>query len=209
MAKHYIEGVTEAFADGGCIGPNPSRHGGTWAFRLLRGSEVAEERSGVVTAREAALPAVSNNYTELLACLNALSCLPEGWAGTLYSDSWCTVCRLVNERPGFAGIPTSMVRRVWFERERLGRFKVVLLDGHPTVAQLAVGVGKRGNPVSEHNVACDEVCTALSLTFLARVNGGDNPEKAATAIRTLNRLKERPHVAAQLAASLASDDIVD
>ena len=55
------------------------------------------------------------------------------------------------------------------ERARLRkweRIEYVRLDGHPTTAQLASGVGKRGGPVSEHNKWCDRACGEQARKFL-------------------------------------------
>ena len=158
-----------AYADGGCIGINPSPDGGTWAFRLIGfGEVILAERSGIVLPAEAGLPTISNNYTELLACLRALQSLPDGWEGVLHTDSQVTLLRLTRDRPSFNGIPEEMVEETWRQRKRMGKLTLVLLDGHPTRAHLLAGVGKRGYPVSEHNVACDKACTRQSVEFLKR-----------------------------------------
>lgn len=45
--------------------------------------------------------------------------------------------------------------------------KTVLLQGHPTKADLACGIGKKRNlPVSIHNVWCDEACGKAAREFL-------------------------------------------
>lgn len=163
--------VLRAYADGGCIGINPSPDGGTWAFRLIGfGETVLKEESGIVLPAEAGLPTISNNYTELLACLRALRSLPDGWEGDLFTDSQVTLLRLTKDRPSFNGIPEAMVEETWRQRRRMGKLRVTLLDGHPTRAHLAAGVGKRGYPVSEHNVACDKACSRHSLAFLKEKN---------------------------------------
>lgn len=166
--------ISFAFADGGVIAKNPSEHGGTWACLFLEEGQNAVEEdvkvySGIVTPGQAGLRAISNNYTELLACVEALERLPDEWAGTLFTDSHCTRCRLVNAAPSMSGIPEDLQSRLWTARGRMGSFKVILLDGHPTKAQLASGIGKRGNPCSRWNVVCDKECGRLALEFLSKL----------------------------------------
>jgi hypothetical protein len=67
------------------------------------------------------------------------------------------------------GIPEAWTGRKDAALGRLGTLSYVLLDGHPTRAQLSAGVGKRGSPVSEHNVWCDEACTEVGRLLLERV----------------------------------------
>jgi hypothetical protein len=71
--------------------------------------------------------------------------------------------RLVNDKAGMAGVPPGLAERLRRQRDRVPAVKdplrVVLLDGHPTADQLAAGVGKRGNPVSKWNAACDAECS--------------------------------------------------
>jgi hypothetical protein len=50
-------------------------------------------------------------------------------------------------------------------RQELGRLEPILLDGHPTQAQLKAGVGKRGNPVSRFNAWCDLECQRMAARF--------------------------------------------
>jgi ribonuclease HI len=148
------------YVDGGVIGKNPSEIGGTWAARLVVDGQVTRESSGVITPTEAELLAITNNLTEMLALVEGLEMLPFGWQGTIYSDSMVTLGR------AFLGwkwhnVPLWLQREYWQARERLmhwDELTFVLLDGHPTKAQLAAGVGKRGHPVSEHNVWCDHAC---------------------------------------------------
>ncbi len=160
--------AAHVYTDGGIIQANPSRHGGTWAYVVLDASEaVLCEASGVVTPADVGLPAVTNNLTELFAAVRALQVLPDGWAGTLYTDSQVTMFRLVNPGAAFNGIPDGLRREVREQRRRLGAFRVVRLDGHPTQAQLASGVGKRGGTCSRWNVHVDKRCNEQAAAFLA------------------------------------------
>lgn len=153
------------YADGGVIGHNPSSTGGTWAWCLVdaTGQRVCEY-SGVIRPSEAQVLAITNNLTELLALVNGLEVLPQGWRGTVYSDSWVSLQRVFLAAK-LNNVPPWLVERLQAlqKSRKLADMSYVLLDGHPTKAQLAVGVGKRGNPVSEHNVWADAECTRRAL----------------------------------------------
>lgn len=171
--------IIAVYADGGVIGANPSPIGGTWAYCWVdtEGRRLYE-RSGVVVPVERAcaepampfpacavgLPSVTNNLSEFVALARCLRSLPDGWSGDVYSDSQITLGRF------FRGWRCEAIPDGWAEQipriiARLGSLRPHLLDGHPTKAQLASGVGKRGNPCSEHNVWCDEECGHVALRY--------------------------------------------
>lgn len=150
------------YTDGGCIGANPSRIGGTWAYCLVNAAgERIVNASGVITPAQAHLPAVTNNLTELLALVYGLERLPQGWAGTVYSDSQVSLQR-VFEAAKLKNVPPWLVERLQALQKsgKLAAMSYVLLDGHPTKAELLAGRGKGGHPVSEHNVFVDWLCQA-------------------------------------------------
>lgn len=155
------------FADGGVICANPSAVGGTWAWRRVCGA-LLHQHSGVITPQQANLPAITNNLTEMLAVVRGLQALPSAWTGTIYSDSQITLGRV------FLGwkwknIPLWLHHEYQQARARLvnwEKIQWVLLQGHPTKAELAAGVGSRGYPVSEHNVWCDKACGERAAEFL-------------------------------------------
>lgn len=155
------------FADGGVIHRNPSPYGGTYAWRHMQDGMVIAEDSGVVLPADLRTPTVTNNITELIALIAGMEALPVGWNGICVSDSQITIGRL------FWGwqwrhVPQVLITRWQVARSCLGESVTSLhVDGHPTQAQLAAGRGKRGNPVSEHNVWCDQACTAAGLAYLA------------------------------------------
>jgi ribonuclease HI len=153
------------YADGGVIGVNPSRIGGTWAWRLVDAAgRVKDQASGDFLCGDInGYRAVTNNFTEFLALVNGLKALPDGWGGLVCSDSAVTLGRLFSGWK-MAGIPTWLVVAGSAALQRLGPVEHLLLDGHPTRAQLAAGAGKRGNPVSEHNRWCDEECRRIALS---------------------------------------------
>lgn len=152
------------YTDGGVIGPNPSVLGGTWAWCMTdANSERIRHAYGRVTPRECDVPAVTNNLTELLALILGLEALPNGWTGTVYSDSWVSLQRVflaakLNNVPEWLTDRLQALQR----SGKLAGMSYVLLDGHPTKAQLAAGKGKRGAPVSIHNVWADEMCQKLA-----------------------------------------------
>ncbi len=158
------------FCDGGVVLKNPSVLGGTWAYCGIdeNGAKVSKA-SGVVTPSELGKKTISNNFTELLAALNALESVSRSWAGTLYTDSLITLQRLTTGN-SFKGISQTMKNRALSLRE--GRnYKVVLLSGHPSKAELRRGVGKRGTPVSVHNVWCDAECRKQAQKLLESLEG--------------------------------------
>lgn len=165
------------FTDGGTIGKNPSRDGGTWAWcrvAEVNGEEIVIERgSGVLRPNFKTIPQVTNNHTEFYALLNALEALPPGWLGKICSDSQLTLCRFFVCLGQTHLWPLKNICQEWIERKlrvvkKLGKVEVVLLSGHPTKADLERGIGKRGTPVSRHNVWCDKECQRLAKIYAPR-----------------------------------------
>ncbi len=159
--------IAGVYADGGVIGKNPSEIGGTFAYRLV----MIDNRcfgTGAVLTPDRTGGSVTNNQTEMLAVLTGLSKVPDDWSGTVYSDSMVTLGRIFHGWK-WQNIPPWMHRIFTAQRARLTRWdgiKYVLLDGHPTKAQLATGVGKRGHPVSIHNVWCDQACREAAEAYM-------------------------------------------
>jgi hypothetical protein len=155
--------VAAIFADGGVIGLNPSRIGGTWAWRAVDAHGLPVAQGSGVHAWDGSGPGVTNNLTEYLALLHGLESLPEGWSGQVCSDSKITLGRFFWGWK-ITGVPQPFVARgaAVLARLRVDQCTPVLLDGHPTRRQLAAGVGKRGHPVSIHNVFCDQECQRLA-----------------------------------------------
>lgn len=157
-----MSNIVAAYCDGGLIvapgqKPGASPHGGTWAYVLVgAGDQVIGTGSGLLLASDLGDP-VGNNTAEFQAAAMLLRALPDGWSGTIGCDSRVTIGRLHDgwERNG---IPEGLSALADHHLRRLGALTWVLLDGHPTKAQLAAGIGKRGNPVSPHNVLCDKLC---------------------------------------------------
>jgi ribonuclease HI len=162
-----MDTITAVYADGGCIVRNPSPHGGTWAWCFVddAGTRV-QSKSGLILPAEIGLSAVTNNVSEFAALARALRALPDGWSGPVFSDSQITLGRIFwgwRDK----GLPAGWLWAAQANLRRLGKLEPVLLDGHPTKAQLASGIGKRGNRVSEHNVWCDHECGRVCATWQA------------------------------------------
>lgn len=164
--------ATALYTDGGVIRKNPSEIGGTWAWcQVADTGERFEQRSGVVTPAQIGMPWVSNNYTELLAAVEGLEQLPEGWCGVLYTDSFVTLTRISPEtkKPKWKNIPDNLRLRAEAAKARAGWFKVVLLGGHPNKTELASGRRKDGLPVSQWNVWCDKACGEEARKYLEQL----------------------------------------
>jgi ribonuclease HI len=157
--------VIDLYTDGGLLSNNPSLLGGTWAWvQVSAGCQVASG-SGVVTCEEVGSERVTNNFTEMLAIVQGLNSMPNGWRGTLFTDSEVSRIRLVFPRAKWKGIPPSLQQALTDTRERLGDFTVTLLAGHPSRRQLAAG--KRGDlPCSRWNKWCDDECKRLAKAWL-------------------------------------------
>jgi ribonuclease HI len=155
--------IIAVYADGGVIGLNPSAIGGTWAWcQVGEDGERLKCASGIIRpSPELGLFVITNNVTEFAALARALRALPDGWSGQVYSDSRITLGRFF-EGWKLEGIPVGWGDHIQYLRKRLGVLEWTLLDGHPTKAQLAAGIGKRGNPVSAHNAWCDKECNRLA-----------------------------------------------
>lgn len=152
------------YTDGGCVGANPSPVGITWAWLQVdaAGGHVAEAYGLLASPADRYL---TNNLAELLAVIQAFEALPMGWTGTLYSDSDVTLGRLFRGNAR-AGVPAAWWKRAQAARDRLGFIAPVLLQGHPTRADLARGIGaKRNLPVSRHNVYVDSLCKQAAREY--------------------------------------------
>lgn len=171
-----------AYCDGGLISTpgntvhNPSNLGCTWAYVLVdeSGEFVCKYAYGGVITQDARnfagifleycdLVEIESNLAELVAMVKLLQNLPEDFAGRICTDSKNTVGRvfgLDGKLYAMRNVPDRLIDLLNAAKSRLRNFdqiQPVLLDGHPTIDQLLTGMGKRGNPVSEFNVLCDEL----------------------------------------------------
>lgn len=160
------EDVRYVFTDGGLVGPNPSKLGGTYAWRWLNeAEELIGECSGLLTPGQLNVQEVSNNTMELFALADALELLPSGWAGIIVSDSQMALGWAFKGWNQAKAHPASCIR-IAQAVERFGDFTYVLIGGHPSKAELERGMRKDGMRVSKHNVACDKECTRLSKAYI-------------------------------------------
>lgn len=154
------------FSDGGCILHNPSRIGGTWAFVLVDNDEIVKSDKGTMLANPD-FP-ITNNQTEYVAAALGLEALPDNWSGELCSDSQVTLGRLFWGWQ-LKGLSTEWTSRAICALKRLGKITPVLLQGHPTKAELVRGTGSRGLPVSKWNKWADTCCQNLASDFIAQL----------------------------------------
>jgi ribonuclease HI len=154
------------YCDGGIIGRNPSKLGGTWCFCWVNedGQRMRHE-TGIVTPELIGVESITNNFTELLAAVKALQSVPKAWKnGILYTDSLITLRRL-KDSPSFNNIPLPLKEATLYLRKYL-KFKVKLVKGHPNLAHLEEGKDHKGRLVSRHNVYCDEKCQETAEKYL-------------------------------------------
>lgn len=161
----------QLFADGGVLGRNPSKYGGTIAYRWILDGKVMTEDCGYILSGPD-LPEVTNNQTELLAVIRGMKVLPSDWKGTIWSDSKVTLGRIFLGW-AFTNVPRWMINALEVQKSRLMYWSQIhygLVDGHPTPSQLSAGIGKRGGLVSVHNKWCDEACSKLALVFFREMH---------------------------------------
>jgi ribonuclease HI len=163
--ENALNDIIALYADGGLIGANPSEVGGVWAWcGVNRNGERVIERGGVVPANGRP---ITNNHTEQIAITLALEAMPDGWSGAVCSDSNVALGRV------FKGwkqknLPANIAKCSAAAVARLGEIDVVLLQGHPTKADLERGIGaKRNLPVSIHNVWADKRCREEARKYLS------------------------------------------
>lgn len=153
------------YTDGGVISKNPSPYGGTWAWILVRDEQIVDQGSGILRPEMIDLfNTVTNNQSELFALIRGLSCLEAHVTLEICSDSNVSLGR-VFRGSSFHNIPSWMVGELNGQRRRFlnwSKFSYTLMDGHPTKEHLALGIGKRGHPVSIFNKMCDDLCREQS-----------------------------------------------
>lgn len=154
------------YCDGGIIGPNPSKIGGTWAWCLIetKTNAMISKGKGLLRPEKLGLKIVSNNSSELWAAIQALSFVDKKWDGIIYTDSMVTLRRLTGSHR-FEGVPEWLVHTTT-ELRKNRKWSVMLVAGHPTKAELGRGYRKNKDgsttPVSFWNKWCDKHCTAIA-----------------------------------------------
>lgn len=162
--------MIDLYVDGGEMISNPSKIGGTWAWAQVIDDVMVEYGSGRFTPEDIDMPQVTNNLAELYAALEGMANMPDGWKGTIYTDSQTTYYRICldgSNSPSMKGIPRWLQDELSKQQKRLGRYSVVMIGGHPTKAELAEGCKENGVLVSRHNHYCDTLCKRESKAFMA------------------------------------------
>ena len=157
------------FVDGGLVGKNPSKLGGTWCYCWVdTKDQLMHHRCGLILPEEMGVEAVTNNQTELLAAIYALDSVADGWHGDLFTDSKVTLYRIMRGIPeGKPGVP-EWLRQELMKLRSLKRWRAILVGGHPTRRELERGYRIKNNlPVHQFNQFCDSECQRLARNFLA------------------------------------------
>lgn len=177
--------MNELYTDGGCIDRNPSPFGLTYAFRIVADDAVIGEDAHALPPSAFGVATLTNNNAELYALCMGLFSLPSGWTGRVNSDSQLALGWIFFDYKTDT-IPASLLGCLrdarHIVRRSPGQFTWRLLQGHPTRADLARGIGaKRGFPVSIHNVACDRACRRAGQTFMALRSPAESPVERTAA----------------------------
>jgi ribonuclease HI len=164
----HISHPLKLYTDGGVISKNPSPYGGTWAWVLVKDDQVLAHASGLLTpSMIEEYSTVTNNQSELYAILMGLKHLNYWDVVEVCSDSNVSLGR-VFRWSSLSNIPKWMVTMLLDQKGRFSKWKqfsYTLMDGHPTKAHLASGIGKRGHPVSRWNKLCDDLCRAEAENY--------------------------------------------
>jgi len=169
--------VTTLYADGGVAEINPSPIAGVWAWCATNalGWRIIEDGGFILATGEP----ISNNQMEWAAAMQALEAMPDGWSGTLVTDSKNVLDRLAYLKANL-GNPNALSPRnlpwPWYRRMvtsilRLGEIQLRHVKGHPTADDLKRGFNAKGQPVSSNQVWCDAEC-GRQVTRARLSNGG-------------------------------------
>jgi ribonuclease HI len=165
------------YADGGVIGANPSSVGGTWAYVLVHNDDetILEQDSGVITLEVMETPC-TNNQMEFYAILRGMIAANPNTLTMVCSDSNVSLGRFFKGW-SITNIPEWMlemyrgIKRMYHTNSFTGaiKMKYTLIDGHPTLAQLKSGIGKRGHQTSKWNVLVDRLCNDEAHDYQLRM----------------------------------------
>lgn len=148
--------IVSLYTDGGVIDRNPSPIGGTWAYCGVNAeNKRVLHNGGYILKPDGRL--ITNNHTEQIAIILALESMPNGWSGTVYSDSKIAMNRMRGKGTN-KNLPDNVIERTKAVLARLGKVKFRHVKGHPTQSELFKGYSKNHRRVSIHNVWCDEEC---------------------------------------------------
>lgn len=178
------DNVVALYADGGLVRCNPSPYAGAWAWcHVSQSGEIVARGSGIVPW-DGTGDGVTNNEMEAMALIEGLESLPEGWAGRVCSDSKVGLGWVLAAAGYQSKCPDALRQRAMQATRRLGFIRRVLMNGHPSEAHLAAGIGGRGLPCDRHQVWCDQECTRLVEGYI-RTHG--IPKLSRAALRPAQR----------------------
>lgn len=158
--------VKKVVCDGGLVAMN--KYGGTWAWTGVNdlNRRIIGE-SGFVEGPPSKQPDksftrhVTNNHSEQIAIVKALESMPDGWEGTVISDSRIALGRVFNRHTwSMKNLPPNILERTHAAMTRMGPgIKSLNIQGHPTEDDIRKGWGRHRNlPVLIHNVYVDWEC---------------------------------------------------
>ncbi len=185
MPKIIYRRQIDLYCDGGLLTTNPSDVGGMWAWcQIERGlgsdEHIVESNSGILLCGQVQPGQVTNNITELLAAVEGLESMPDGWVGTIYTDSQTTYLRVRKsgkKQSKLNGVGQSLRARLMEQKRRLGNYHAMMVGGHPTLGDLNVGYNERGVTVSRHNCWCDAECERLCHEYWLRTRRAEREHK--------------------------------
>lgn len=143
LSKPRYQGIKCGFCDGGQIGSNAQRTDigliaialssapGIYDYSAVRDLRPWHMHSNEITT-EQHRGVITNNQAEWMAMLWLLHAMPTGWSGTVVCDSQVTIRRWFTHRlrGNNDGIPPRWLSVGRRELRRLGKIKVVHVDGH-------------------------------------------------------------------------------
>lgn len=155
---------TAIYGDGGVLAGleanSRSEVAATWACCHVNAyNERIWMRSGIIVPMHG-FDTVTSNMSEYKAIMVALHELPDGWSGTVNSDSELTIFRCTYPyQPEFwPCLPAHWCAVMRAEIARMGALTWIHLKGHPNPEDLRAGKNRSGLPVSVHNAWCDLEC---------------------------------------------------
>lgn len=156
--------VTDVYTDGGLCEANASPTGGSFAFCFVdAGGARLAGFSGPIVPAAAGVRRITSTLTELIAVLLALEPLPDGWAGTVWTDS--TTVNKAIKCGSLPACPEWLGVRLRAARNRLGAVSVEAVGGHPSRKELRIGRTDAGRVASPHNVWVDGECRIVSASL--------------------------------------------
>lgn len=178
MIGDFGHRIVAVYCDGGMI---PSADAGTYAYCYVDagGARIYEQAGYTFPSVEQSrykvqyidTGRVTSPISELVALCSAMEDLPiTAQPVTVYCDCE-NALQWVFGNNRMKAVTLDLQFRVLEVKKRLSVFppiediRYVVLDGHPSKNQIETGIGKRGNPVSIHNVWCDDNCNIMRREY--------------------------------------------